>query len=63
MENTLVSRKSISNCFANTANGVYFSSDRGDSWKNRIEGLPVRYGTAIAVDPNLMIATKFQDSH
>ena len=46
--------------FANTANGVYVSSDRGNSWINRIEGLPVRYGTAIAVDPadpNLMIAS------
>ena len=46
--------------FANTANGVYVSKDRGNSWINRIEGLPVRYGTAIAVDPtdpNLMIAS------
>lgn len=46
--------------FANTANGVYVSTDRGNSWINRIEGLPVRYGTAIAVDPadpNLMLAT------
>ncbi|MYF98131.1 hypothetical protein F4212_03200 [Candidatus Poribacteria bacterium] len=46
--------------FANTANGVYVSTDRGNSWINRIEGLPVRYGTAIAIDPadpNLMLAT------
>lgn len=46
--------------YANTANGVYVSNDRGNSWVNRIEGLPVRYGTAIAVDPtnpDLMIAT------
>ncbi len=46
--------------FANTANGVYVSKDRGDSWINRLEGLPVRYGTAIAIDPtdpNLMIAS------
>ncbi len=46
--------------YANTANGVYISPDRGDSWVNRIEGLPVRYGTAIAVhpaDPDLLIAT------
>ena len=46
--------------YANTQNGVYVSVDRGHSWKNRIEGLPVRYGTAIAVhpaDPDLMIAT------
>ncbi len=46
--------------FANTANGVYVSKDRGDSWINKLEGLPVRYGTAIAIDPtdpNLMIAS------
>ncbi len=46
--------------YANTQNGVYVSVDRGHSWENRIEGLPVRYGTTIAVhpaDPDLMIAT------
>ena len=46
--------------YANTANGVYISADRGHSWENRIEGLPVRYGTAIAThpaDPDLLIAT------
>ena len=46
--------------YANTQNGVYVSADRGHSWENRIEGLPRRYGTAIAVhptDPDLMIAT------
>ena len=46
--------------FANTANGVYVSTDRGNSWVNRLDGLPVRYGTAIAIDPSepdLMIAS------
>ncbi len=46
--------------YANTQNGVYVSTDRGHSWENRIEGLPRRYGTGIAVhptDPDLMIAT------
>ena len=46
--------------YANTQNGVYVSTDRGHSWENRIEGLPRRYGTAIAVhpkDPDLLIAT------
>ena len=38
--------------FANTANGVYVSKDRGNSWVNRLDGLPVRYGTAIAIDPS-----------
>ncbi len=45
--------------YANTQNGVYVSKDRGVSWENYLEGLPVRYGTAIAVhpeDPDLMIA-------
>ena len=46
--------------YANTANGVYISPDRGNSWEHRLQGLPRRYGTAIAVhpaDPDLMIAT------
>ena len=46
--------------YANTANGVYISPDRGNSWEHRLQGLPRRYGTGIAVhpaDPDLMIAT------
>ncbi|MDE0016117.1 MAG: hypothetical protein OXU51_08025 [Candidatus Poribacteria bacterium] len=46
--------------YANTQNGVYVSTDRGHSWEHRIEGLPRRYGTGIAVhpaDPDLLIAT------
>ncbi|MYB95033.1 hypothetical protein F4054_05950 [Candidatus Poribacteria bacterium] len=46
--------------YANTQNGVYVSTDRGHSWEHRIEGLPRRYGTAIAVhptEPDLLIAT------
>ncbi len=46
--------------YANTQNGVYISVDRGNSWVNRIEGLPRRYGTGVAVhpaDPDLLIAT------
>ncbi len=46
--------------YANTQNGVYISTDRGNSWINRIEGLPRRYGTCVAVhpaDPDLLIAT------
>ena len=46
--------------YANTQNGVYVSADRGNSWVNRIEGLPRRYGTGVAVhpaDPDLLIAT------
>ena len=47
------------NVYANTANGVYVSNDRGKSWTHRIEGLPKRYGVAIAVhptDPDLLLA-------
>ena len=46
--------------YANTQNGVYISTDRGNSWEHRPQGLPRRYGTAIAVhptDPDLLIAT------
>ena len=46
--------------YASTANGVYISPDRGNSWEHRLQGLPRRYGTGIAVhpaDPDLMIAT------
>lgn len=46
--------------YANTANGVYISTDRGNSWEHRLQGLPRRYGTALAVhptDPDLLIAT------
>ena len=46
--------------YANTQNGVYISTDRGNSWEHRFQGLPRRYGTTIAVhptDPDLLIAT------
>ena len=46
--------------YANTQNGVYISPDRGNSWEHRLDGLPRRYGTGIAVhptDPDLIIAT------
>ena len=37
--------------YANTANGVHVSDNRGDSWAHRSSGLPHRYGRAIAVHP------------
>ena len=46
--------------YASTANGVYISPDRGNSWEHRPQGLPRRYGTGIAVhptEPDLLIAT------
>ncbi|MAE63504.1 MAG: hypothetical protein CMJ18_04470 [Phycisphaeraceae bacterium] len=38
--------------YANTANAVYVSEDRGRSWAHRANGLHARYGRAIAVHPN-----------
>ncbi len=46
--------------FANTANAVYTSGDRGRTWNHRSAGLPERYGRAIAVhpeDPECLLAT------
>ena len=46
--------------YANTADAVYISEDRGRSWQHRTDGLPVRYGRAIAVhpdDPDCVLAT------
>ena len=36
---------------ANTADAVYVSEDRGSSWNHRSEGLPYRYGRAVAIHP------------
>jgi len=52
--------------FANTANGVYISEDRGNSWSHRSEGLPYRYGRAIAVHPEdgaCLLATVSRGPH
>ncbi|MDA1191137.1 MAG: hypothetical protein O3A46_05555 [Candidatus Poribacteria bacterium] len=49
--------------YANTANAVYVSEDRGATWTHRREGLSARYGRAIAVhpeDPDLILATVSQ---
>jgi len=52
--------------YANTANAVWISDDRGDSWKRRADGWPARYGRAIAVhpdDPDLILATVSDGPH
>ena len=49
--------------YANTANAVYVSENRGDSWDHRAEGLPFSYGRAIAVhpdEPDCLLATVSQ---
>jgi hypothetical protein len=38
--------------YANTADAVYISEDRGASWGHRDTGLPYSYGRAIAVHPD-----------
>ena len=46
--------------YANTANAVYLSEDRGQSWLHRADGMRERYGRAIAVhptDPDCLLAT------
>ena len=38
--------------YANTADAVFVSDDRGQTWTHRSEGLPVKYGRAIAAHPS-----------
>ncbi len=52
--------------YANTANGVYVSEDRGTSWDHRSKGFPYRYGRAVAVhpdDPDCMLASVSRGPH
>lgn len=46
--------------YANTADAVFLSDDRGETWHHRASGLPTRYGRAIAVhpeDPDCLLAS------
>jgi hypothetical protein len=46
--------------YANTADAVYISEDRGHSWAHRDQGLATQYGRAIAVhprDPDCLLAS------
>ncbi len=38
--------------YANTADAVYVSDDRGASWTHRADGFPYRYGRAVVAHPN-----------
>ena len=52
--------------YANTANAVYISLDRGRSWSHRCRGISARYGRAIAVDPSdpdCLLASASQGPH
>lgn len=55
-----------SRVYANTANGVYVSADRGRSWSHRSAGFHARYGRAVAVhaeEPELLLATVSRGPH
>ena len=52
--------------YANTANAVYVSTDRGLSWLDRGQGLDHRYGRAIAAhpaDPDCILASVSDGPH
>ena len=52
--------------FANTADAVFVSDDRGQTWDRRAAGLPTRYGRAIAVhptDPDCVLASVSDGPH
>ena len=52
--------------YANTADAIYVSENRGDSWEHRPEGLPYSYGRAIAVhpgDPDCLLASVSRGPH
>ena len=55
-----VSKAKPDRVYANTANAVYVSDDRGATWTHRRDGLPARYGRAVAVhpeNPDLVLAS------
>ncbi len=52
--------------YANTADAVYVSEDRGESWAHRADGLNAHYGRAIAVhprDPDCLLASVSTGPH
>ena len=52
--------------YANTADAVFISNDRGHTWDHCADGLPTRYGRAIAVhpsDPDCLLASVSEGPH
>ena len=52
--------------YANTADGVWISNDRGDSWRHRADDLDNRYGrgiTAAPGNPDVILATVSDGPH
>ena len=61
-----VSPASPQRLYANTADAVFVSHDRGQTWTHRSEGLPVKYGRAVAVHPrdaDCVLATVSRGPH
>ena len=52
--------------YANTADAVYISPDRGSTWEHRSSGMNARYGRALAVhqqDPDCLLASISNGPH
>ena len=52
--------------YANTADAVFVSDDRGSTWRHCADGVGARYGRAIAVhddDPDLLLASLSRGPH
>ncbi len=52
--------------YANTAEAVFVSEDRGSSWRHCVSGVGARYGRALAVheaDPDLLLASLSRGPH
>lgn len=52
--------------YANTADAVFVSQDRGSNWRHCVDGLGARYGRALAVheqDPDLLLASLSRGPH
>lgn len=52
--------------YANTADAVFISDDRGSSWRHCVQGLGARHGLALAVhaeDPDLLLASLSRGPH
>ncbi len=52
--------------YANTADAVFISDDRGSNWRHCVNGVGARYGRALAVhgeDPQLLLASLSRGPH
>jgi hypothetical protein len=59
-------RKAPERVYANTADAVFISDDRGSTWRHCVDGVGARYGRALAVhgdDPDLLLASLSRGPH